>query len=145
MRTFQEVEREFKNEFGAESQAMIAQILLDEGKALKAEARRLDEQESNAQADAKIQEATEKFDEVKQAVIYQSNNYPTFNYWKARAFLIAADAFYELGNTFQAKGTLESLIGEDRFPDIQEAAQKRLREIEEEEASRGGFAPLDGE
>lgn len=145
MRTFKEVEREFKNEFGAESQAMIAQILLDEGKDLKAEANRLDEQGSNAQADAKIQEATEKFEEVKQAVIYQSNNYPTFNYWKAKAFLIAADAFYELGNTFQAKGTLESLIAEDRFPDIQQAAERRLREIEEEEASRGGFAPLDGE
>lgn len=142
-RSFQEVEREFKNEFGAESQAMIAQILLDEGKILKAEATRLDEQGSNAQADAKIQEATEAFEQVKQAVIYQSNNYPTYNYWKARAFLTAADAFYELGNTFQAKGTLESLIAEDRFPDIQKAAQKRLAEIESDEASRRGFLPME--
>lgn len=144
-KTFQEVEQEFKNEFGAESQSMIARILLDEGKAIQTEAKRLDEQGSAAQADAKYIEAASKFEEVKQAVIYQSNNYPTFNYWKAKSFLVAADAFYGLGNTFQAKGTLESLMAEDRFPDIQEAAKIRLREIEEEEALRRGFVPVDGE
>lgn len=144
-KTFQEVEDDFKNEFGAESQSMIAKILLDEGIAIKNEAQRLETQGSAAQADAKFIEANDKFEEVKQAVIYQSNNYPTFNYWKAKSFLVAADAFYELGNTFQAKGTLESLVAEDRFPDIQEAARVRLQEIEEEEASRRGFAPIGDE
>ncbi|MDP5169346.1 MAG: tetratricopeptide repeat protein, partial [Bacteroidia bacterium] len=138
-RTFQDVEKEFKNEAGAESQYMIGKILFDEGISLKLQAQRLDQQGSTAQADAKILEAKAKFEEVKQAVIYQSNNYPTFNYWKAKAFLVAADAFYELGNTFQAKGTLESLVKEDRFPDVQEAARKRLKEIQDlENAANGG-------
>ncbi len=135
-RTFQDVEREFKNDFGAESQYMIGKILLDEGTSLKAEATRLSQQGSTAQANEKSAQAKAKFEEVKQAVIYQSNNYPTVNYWKAKAFLVAADAFYELGNTFQAKGTLESLISEDRFPDVQEAARKRLQEIQDAENAR---------
>jgi hypothetical protein len=34
-----------------------------------------------------------------------------------------------LGDTFQAKGVLESLIGEDRFPDVKKQAEIRLAEI----------------
>ena len=135
--TFEAVEKDFKNAFGAESQYMIAKITYDEGMALKREADRLRQQGSIAQADTRQQQALAKFEAVKQAVIYQSNNYPTFNYEKAKAFLVAADAFYQLGNVFQAKGTLESLVGEDRFPDVQEAARKRLKEIQDEENSRG--------
>ncbi|MEM8901500.1 MAG: hypothetical protein AAGC85_25550, partial [Bacteroidota bacterium] len=61
--------------------------------------------------------------------------YPSFNYWKARTYLVVAEANYELGEIFQAKGTLQSLVDQtrDRYPDIFEAASKRLAEIEEEE------------
>ena len=57
-----------------------------------------------------------------------------FNYWKAKTFLVVADAYYHLGKVFQAKGTLESLIKLDDFSDIQQAASDRLAEIEAEEA-----------
>ena len=62
--TFSEVESDFKNAFGAESQAMKAQILLDQGLDLKRRGR--------------TTEATAKFEEVKDATRYMANNYPTF-------------------------------------------------------------------
>jgi tetratricopeptide (TPR) repeat protein len=120
--TYAEVERNFKNEFGAESQYMIAQIQLDEGRRLK------------AQGDAA--RASAKFQGVRDAAIYANNTYPTYNYWKAKTFLVAADAYYEMGNVFQAKGTLESLAKEERFPDIQQAARERLARIQAEEGNR---------
>ncbi|MEM7367117.1 MAG: tetratricopeptide repeat protein, partial [Bacteroidota bacterium] len=124
--SFSNVEQEYKNAFGAESQHMITQILFDQGKELQ----------SQGDPDA----ANARFEEVKAATIYQKNNYPTFNYWKAKTFFIAANAYYELGNSFQAKGTLESLVAEPRFPDVQEAAKKRLAEIEAAEAAEDDAA-----
>lgn len=116
--TFSVVENDFKNESGAESQYMKTQILFDQGMALR--------------ADNQLEAANEKFEAVKEATRYMANNYPTFNYWKARTFFVVANAFYELGNTFQAKGTLESLAGEDRFPDVQQMAIERLDEISDQ-------------
>lgn len=119
--TFSEVEQEYKNAFGAESQHMITRILYDQGKVLQ------DQGDTDG--------ATARFEEVKAATIYQKNNYPTFNYWKAKTFFIAANAYYELGNSFQAKGILESLVAEARYPDVQAEAKARLAEIEAEEAA----------
>ncbi|MDX2286339.1 MAG: tetratricopeptide repeat protein [Bacteroidia bacterium] len=116
--TFTAVENEYKNAFGAESQYMKAQILLDQGRAIK---KRGDAAGANG-----------KFEAVKEATLYQANNYPTFNYWKAKTFLVVADAYYEQGNAFQAQGTLESLTAESRFPDVQAEARKRLAEIQAE-------------
>ncbi|RMG55761.1 MAG: hypothetical protein D6722_27375 [Bacteroidetes bacterium] len=121
--TFAAVERDYKNLFGAESQYMLTRILFDEAKDL--------------QQRGLTEEAKASFEAVKQATLYMKNNYPTFNYWKARTFLVAAMAYYELGNAFQAKGTLESLIAEERFPDIQAEAQAKLNEILAAE-SQGG-------
>ncbi|MEO1416086.1 MAG: tetratricopeptide repeat protein [Bacteroidota bacterium] len=119
--TFQSVENDFKNEFGAESQLMIGTIYLDQGIALK----------EAGQTEA----ANTRLKEVATATKYMANNYPTFNYLKAKMFYILAEAYYQRGKVFQAKGTLGSLISEDRYPDIQEQARKRLAEIEAEEAA----------
>ncbi|MCI4668703.1 MAG: tetratricopeptide repeat protein [Bacteroidia bacterium] len=120
METFALVEQDFKNEYGAESQLMIAQIFLDQGIALKKSG-----QEELAKG---------KFSQVIDAVKYFANQYTTYNYRKAKVFLIAAEAYYQMGKVFQAKGTLGSIIREAAFPDIKEQAQKRLEEIEAEEA-----------
>lgn len=117
--TFAKVEQEFKNAFGAESQYMITKILFDEGKQLQVK----------GQTDL----ASGKFEEVKSAAIYMANNYSSFNYEKAKTFIVAASAYYELGNTFQAKGTLESLINEAPYDDVKAEARKILDEIQAKE------------
>lgn len=143
--TFTDIEGEFKNAFGAESQFMITKIMLDQGEAFYRRAESLDRQ-GNSDAERFFQDADDKFTQVTESAIYMKNNYPSFNEWKARTFLVAADAYMALGNTFQAKGTLESLIAEDRFPDIQKAAQDRLDKIEAEENAldSGGVEDLGG-
>ncbi|MEL6842381.1 MAG: tetratricopeptide repeat protein, partial [Bacteroidota bacterium] len=124
MATFGEVENEFKNEFGAESQSMIVRIFYDLGMNLKAQG---DNTGANAQ-----------FEQAKTAGLYQRNTYPTFNLWNARTFLYVAEANYELGETFQAIGVLESLINEAPYEDIKQQAQKRLDEIRAEENQGNG-------
>jgi len=106
--TLAQVEREFNNEWAARAQYLIIRILFDQ----------------------------QRYEEVKEAGKHMNNTYPSFNYLKAQAFLIVAEANYELGETFQAKGVLESLIDEANFPDIQDKARRRLAEIEAEERSR---------
>ncbi|MEL6676060.1 MAG: tetratricopeptide repeat protein [Bacteroidota bacterium] len=130
---FKDVEQEFKNQFGAESQHRITQILFDQGKKYKDQAEVFSRQGNTATAEQRTELANQKFDECVKAGIYQQNNYPTFNEWNAKSFLILAEAYYEMGNTFQAKGTLESLVNQDIFPDIKRQAQDRLSEIESEE------------
>lgn len=105
---FTDVERDYKNEFAARSQYNITQIWFDRG----------------------------QYQKAKDAGLYLKNNYPTYNYWKAKSFLLVAESNYKLGEIFQAKGVLESLISEERFPEIQEQARKRLKEIENEEKTR---------
>ena len=108
---FKEVEANFKNEEAAISQYWITSILFDQG----------------------------RYEDAKEAGIYMKNTYPSFNYWKARTFLVVAEANYQLGEVFQAKGVLESLIAEERFPDIQDQARRRLSKIEAEENTNTDF------
>ncbi|MCB0843070.1 MAG: tetratricopeptide repeat protein [Bacteroidetes bacterium] len=110
------VEKDFKNEEGAESQYMITRILFDEGMKFKQQ--------------GKPDLAKGKFEEVKSATIYMANNFSSYNYEKAKTFLVAAQAYYEMGNVFQAKGTLESLISDAPYPDVKAEAEIILAKIE---------------
>lgn len=114
---FTRIEKAYDNEKAAQSQFMITQILFDQG----------------------------KYEEAYQAGVDMKNNYPSYNYWKARAFLVVAEANYALGEIFQAKGTLQSLVDQtrDRFPDVFEMASRRLAEIEEEERRNNALTPTD--
>lgn len=104
---FADIEREFNNEYAAQAQYFITQITFDQG----------------------------RYEEAYEAGVYMKNNYPSYNYWKARTFLVVAEANYRLGEIFQAKGTLQSLVDQTRgsFPDVFEQASRRLAEIEREE------------
>jgi TolA-binding protein len=67
-----------------------------------------------------------RYQDTKDAVLVVSNKYPTYNYWKAKAFLVSAEADIRLGNKFQARATLESLINNAEFPDITSQAEQML-------------------
>lgn len=101
-RMFSEIEKEETNVFGAESQYYITRILFDRG----------------------------EYEQSKNAGIYLKDQYPGYNYWKAKAFLVVAEDYLALGDTFQAvKGTLESLANQDAFPDVRKAARERIDEL----------------
>lgn len=102
-KTFSDIEKEHNNVFGAESQYYITRILYDRG----------------------------DYEQSRIAALYMNDAYGGYNYWKAKAFLVLAENYIALGDTFQAmEGTLESLAKQDAYPDIQEAAIDRLKELE---------------
>lgn len=92
-----------KTEVGAEAKYMVAQILFIKGKYLDAQ----------------------------QACFDLSNQVPAYEYWVAKGFIILAETYAKLGNDFQAKSTLESIIDEYSIETdgIIEEAKKKLNEI----------------
>lgn len=114
---FSKIEKEYENVFAAESQYMIAKVLYDRG----------------------------EYEQSKNAAFYLKDQYPRQNYWKAMGYLVLAEDYLALGDTFQAvKGTLESLARQDRFPDISEMAMKRIQEIQIAQDKASGL-PEEGE
>ncbi len=106
---FKQVEQENKTEYGARSQYMITLIFYDQG----------------------------RYNDAKDAGLYLQNTFPTYNYWKAKAFLVVARAEYAQGENFQAKGVLESIINNAEFPEITKEAQTLLDKIVAEENAGG--------
>lgn len=97
------IEKDNKNSFGAEAQYWITRILYDRG----------------------------ELDQSRIAAIYLKDNYPSQNYWKARAFLVLAEVYLKMGDTLQAvNGTLKTLAEQDRYPEIREQALARMLEIQ---------------
>lgn len=92
-----------KTEYGAEAKYMLAKILF-------------------------IQE---KYSETQQACFDLSNQVPAYEYWVAKGFIVLAESYAKLGNDFQAKSTLESIIDEYSIENdgIIEEARKKLTEL----------------
>ncbi len=92
-----------RTEAGAEAKYYIASILFSKGKYLDAQ----------------------------QACFDLSNQVPSYEYWVAKGFIILAESYSKLGNDFQAKSTLQSIIDEYSVQDdgIIIEAQKKLDEI----------------
>ncbi len=92
-----------KTEYGAEAKYMLAKILF-------------------------IQE---KYTESQQACFDLSNQVPAYEYWVAKGFIVLAETYAKLGNDFQAKSTLESIIDEYSIENdgIIEEARKKLNEL----------------
>ena len=91
-----------KNAIGAEAQYHVASILYQQ------------EQLKDAEA----------------AIFELRDNYPGYNYWIARGFIILSDIFLKYGNNFQAKSTLRSVIDNTENEEVKKEAQAKLDTIE---------------
>lgn len=61
---------------------------------------------------------------------------PTHEYWRVKGFILLADNYYRLGNTFQAKATLQSIIDNYKGEELKRVAQEKLNKILEEEKAK---------
>ena len=96
---FETVTKQTKTAVGAEAKYYLAQILFDKGQYLEAQ----------------------------QACFDLSNQVPSYEYWVAKGFILLADTYHQLGNDFQAKSTLQSIIDEyDGKDEIAEEAKSKL-------------------
>jgi TolA-binding protein len=72
----------------------------------------------------------EKYDDAQNTIFDLKDKYNTYDYWKAKGFILLSDVFVKLGDDFQAKNTLQSIIdnyeGKD---DIKATAQEKLNTI----------------
>jgi len=102
-REFEETVKLSKNEMGAESKYMLAQLAYD-----------------NA-----------KYDESEKHIFALSDNYASYDYWVAKGFLLLSDVYVKKGNTFQAKQTLQSIIDNYEGQDLVIVAKEKLAALAE--------------
>jgi TolA-binding protein len=62
--------------------------------------------------------------------------FAAYTEWVGKAFLLMADNYEAMGEVFQAKGTLKSLIENFPLPNIKAQASERLRRLEDIELEK---------
>ena len=79
---------------------------------------------------ALIQHMKGQYSAAEKTIYDLANKMPSHDYWVARSFLLLADNFVALKNTFQAKATLQSLIDNYEGNDeIIPAAKEKLEQL----------------
>ena len=73
----------------------------------------------------------QKYKEAEKIILNLQTNYASNDYWVAKGFVLLSDVYVQLGNAFQAKVTLQSVIenykGED---DIIPSAKEKLSQLD---------------
>lgn len=67
--------------------------------------------------------------------------YPSYDHWKARAFILLGDVYVQLNDLFQARATLQSVIDHCQEPDLVAQARQRLDTINASQVPRQGLVP----
>jgi TolA-binding protein len=80
---------------------------------------------------ARIFYINKEYNQCYETLISLNNDFASYQDWVGKSFLLLADNFVAMDDTFQAKATLQSLI--DHFPDpaVKEEARAKLSQIEE--------------
>ena len=77
--------------------------------------------------------------EGSEALIFNyMNRLSAHDYWLARAFLLLADNYIEMGNTFQARHTLQSIIENYQGDDIRTEARQKISFVDRIEKEMQG-------
>ena len=95
--------------------------------------------ESGAEAQYLMAEIQYKDGQYKQAIetLYDLNkNFPIYEYWLGKSFLLIADNYVALDETFQAKATLNSLIEKSPLKVIVDQAKAKLQNIDVQETKK---------
>ncbi len=85
---------------------------------------------------ASIEYQNGNYELAEEMVFELASEYPAFEYWKARGFILLADIYARKGNTFQAKQTLQSIIQHYPGDDLKEVASQKLATIVKEEGKQ---------
>ena len=97
-----------KDENGAEAQYMLAKILYDQG----------------------------QYSESIEALYELNKNFSIYEYWLGQSFLLVADNYIGLDETFQAEATLNSVIENSPVKEIVDEARRRLRTLNDLEREK---------
>ena len=70
------------------------------------------------------------------ALIELNNSFFAYEQWVGEGFLLIADNYMELGEYYQAKGTLNSIKDDFPLEDIRNRAETKLKKVEALEAAQ---------
>lgn len=76
----------------------------------------------------------ERYRDAEKEVFELVQRYPAYDHWKARGFILLGDVYVQLGDRFQAKATLQSVIDNSTEPELVAQARQRLDAIMASEA-----------
>jgi TolA-binding protein len=82
---------------------------------------------------AYIRHLQKKYRDAETEVFDLAKKFPSYDYWKAKGFILLADVYVQLDDRFQAKTTLQSVIDHCDDPGLVEEARRRLAVIEQSE------------
>lgn len=73
-----------------------------------------------------------RYKDAEKDVFSLVKKFPSYDHWKAKAFILLGDVYVGLEDLFQAKATLQSVIDHCEEPDLVEQAAARLANIKEQ-------------
>ncbi|MCF8229586.1 MAG: tetratricopeptide repeat protein [Bacteroidales bacterium] len=82
---------------------------------------------------AYIQFENNELNTAEETIFQLVDEYASQDFWVAKSFILLADIYVKLDNFFQAKQTLQSIIDNYKGEDLKDLAQKRLKQIVEQE------------
>jgi TolA-binding protein len=82
---------------------------------------------------ALIDFSKEKITESEDLIYKLKDDFPSQDYWKAKAFILLADINIKKNDLFTAKNTLQSIVENSDSPELKKIAQDKLEQIKETE------------
>lgn len=82
---------------------------------------------------AVIEFRNEQYKNAQQTVYKLRDEFTNYNYWVAKGFVLLGDVFMKLGDQFQAKATLQSVIDNYEGDELAQKARKKLKQIKQQE------------
>ncbi len=104
--------------------------------------------ENGAEAQYLIAEIQFKNSQYKKSIetLYDLNTqFSIYEWWLGKSFLLIADNYIALEENFQARATLKSLIEKSPNKDIVEMAKRKLKSLEENEATKKSAAEAEAD
>ncbi len=83
----------------------------------------------------------QKYTDAEKEVFDLVKKYPSYDHWKARAFILLGDVYVALDDRFQAKATLKAVIDNSTEPELVAQAQQRLDAISSSEVQQTTPSP----
>jgi TolA-binding protein len=90
---------------------------------------------------AYVRHLQEKWTDAEKEVFDLVKKYPSYDHWKAKAFILLGDVYVQMGDLFQAKATLQSVVNNSDEADLVTEAQQRLDAIAASESRKNQPAP----
>lgn len=84
---------------------------------------------------ALIQHNQKKYQQSVETLFQFNTNYSMYRYWLGKSFILIAENYRQMGEIFQAKETLKSIIANSKEPAVVEEAKAKLAAIEQNETA----------